>query len=122
MSRTVLLVDDTQTVRMFEKFILGALGYSLLEAENGQKAFDLAKEKKPDLVLLDVNMPVMDGLTCCRKLKEDPATQSIPVIMVTTKGEQSQIDEGFSAGCDDYVTKPIRKIELLAKIKQQLGE
>lgn len=117
----VLIVDDTDTVRMFQRMTLMAAGYELAEAKDGLQALDAVHRFQPDVILLDVNMPVLDGLECCRRLKSSSETSAIPVIVVTTRGFEAQVKEAYDAGCDDYVTKPIRKIELLAKIKQLVG-
>jgi CheY-like chemotaxis protein len=114
----VLIVDDTETILLFEKMMLGRLGYEIVMARNGQEALDVALRDSLDLILLDIMMPVMDGLEACRRLKSNPQTQNIPVIMVTTKGEQSMIDEAFKAGCNEYTTKPIDTLTLLAVIKK----
>lgn len=120
MPSRVLIVDDTDTVRMFQRMTLLTAGYELAEARNGQQALDVVQRFCPDVILLDVNMPVLDGLEACRRLKGAPETSAIPIIMVTTRGLEGQVKEAYDAGCDDYVTKPIRKIELLAKIKRLL--
>jgi CheY-like chemotaxis protein len=73
-----------------------------------------------DLILLDIIMPEMDGIEMCRKIKGDPTTKEIPIIMVTTKGEPDKVEQAFLAGCDDYVTKPIDKVELIDKVKKYL--
>lgn len=120
MSKTILLVDDTQTVIMTERMMLSELGFTIHTAKNGVEALKLAATIKPDLVLLDIVMPEMDGIETCRRLKEDPTTRGIPVVMVTTKGEPDKVEEAFLAGCNDYITKPIDKLELVAKVKAHM--
>lgn len=116
----VLLVDDAQTVLLFEKMLLKQLGFDFETACNGQEALEKARVYNPDLVLLDLMMPVMNGVDCCRAIKEDEDLKDIPIIMVTTISEQERIDECFAAGCSDYIFKPFRKPELLEKIKKHL--
>jgi CheY-like chemotaxis protein len=117
MSKRVLLVDDSETVIQFEKMILRGLGLELSSAKNGKLALERIAVQKPDLVLLDLMMPDMDGIETLRRLKENPNMQNIPVVVVTTKGDPELVKQAFEAGCDDYVTKPIDKMELLSKIK-----
>jgi CheY-like chemotaxis protein len=121
MSKRVLLVDDSETVLQFERMILRGLGLELSSAKNGVQALDQIAVQKPDLVLLDIMMPDMDGIETLRRLKESPSMQNIPVVVVTTKGDPELVKQAFEVGCDDYVTKPVDKVELLAKIKGLLG-
>jgi CheY-like chemotaxis protein len=122
MSKRVLLVDDSETVIQFEKMILRGMGFDIATAKNGKLALQQIAVQKPDLVLLDLMMPDMDGIETLRHLKEMPEAQGIPVIVVTTKGDPELVKQAFEAGCDDYVTKPVDKMELLTKIKGLLPE
>ncbi len=117
----LLLVDDTATVRMYERLVLGSEPFDIQEAENGEVALEKVKNWMPDAVLLDIMMPGIDGIEVCRQIKNNPTTADICVIMVTTKGEQEKIAEAFEAGCDDYVTKPISKVELVQKLRKHLA-
>jgi DNA-binding response OmpR family regulator len=119
--KKILLVDDSNTILMMEKFILRNDPYDLVTASNGEEAVLKAEQHQPDLVLLDVIMPKMGGFEACRRIRENPLTQSIPVIMVTTRGEAANVEAGWSSGCTDYVTKPINAVELLAKVRGILG-
>ena len=119
--KKVLLVDDTETVSLFEKMMLRDLSLSLRTASNGICALEEVGKNPPDLILLDVVMPELDGIETCRRLKENPATKDIPVVMVTTKGEPEMVERAFEAGCDDYITKPLDKIELLSKVTTFIG-
>lgn len=121
MRKKVLLVDDTDTVLLFEKTLLRGTGYQLRTAKNGRLALDEVGRDPPDLVLLDIMMPELDGIATCRALKEDPQTRHIPVVMVTTKGEPQMAQRAFEAGCDDYITKPLDRLELLSKVKAFLA-
>ncbi len=116
MPKSILLVDDTETVLLFEKTMLRGLGFELRIARNGEKALEEVQKGAPDLILLDIVMPGLDGIETCRRLKDNPETSHIPVVMVTTKGEPEMVERAFEVGCDDYITKPLDKMELLAKV------
>jgi DNA-binding response OmpR family regulator len=120
--KKILLVDDSNTILMMEKFILRNDPYELVSATNGEEAVRKAAEHQPDLILLDVIMPKMGGFEACRLIRENELTRSIPVIMVTTRGEAANVETGWANGCTDYVTKPINAVELLAKVRSLLGD
>ena len=120
--KKILLVDDSTTILMMEKFILRNDPYELMSATNGEEAVLKAAEHQPDLIMLDVIMPRMGGFEACRLIRENELTRSIPVIMVTTRGEAANVETGWANGCTDYVTKPINAVELLAKVRSILGE
>jgi DNA-binding response OmpR family regulator len=120
--KKILLVDDSNTILMMEKFILRNGPYELLTASNGEEGVRKAAEQIPDLILLDVIMPKMGGFEACRVIRDSEATKSIPIIMVTTRGEAANVEAGWANGCTDYVTKPINAIELLAKVRNFLGD
>src|SRR5262245_61119230 len=122
MSKRILLVDDSNTVLMMERMILSQARYELTCARNGAEAVERARAEHPDLILLDVIMPQMNGLDALSALRADEATRDIPVIMVTTRGEADTMEAGFARGCNDYVTKPVNSSELLAKVRDLLGE
>lgn len=119
--KKILLVDDAETVLMMERMILGR-DYDLMIAKDGQEAVEKASGERPDLILLDILMPVMSGIEACRMIRSDASTSSIPIIMVTTRGNEDNVKAAFESGCNEYVTKPINKVELLNKIKNLLGE
>ena len=118
MANKVLIVDDTETMRMAEKMMLSNEGYEIETAVDGVDALKKIAERKPDLVLMDIMMPRMDGIECCERIKVDANLSNIKVVMVTTKSEYERVKEAFAAGCDDYITKPIDKTELLSKMKE----
>ena len=120
--KKILLVDDSNTILMMEKFILRNGPYELVTAANGEEGVRKASEHLPDLILLDVIMPKMGGFEACRLIRSTEETKSIPIIMVTTRGEAANVEAGWSNGCTDYVTKPINAIELLAKVRNFLGD
>ena len=117
MSNKILIVDDTETMRLAQQMMLSDEGYDLSMAVDGVDALEKIKENKPDLILMDIIMPKMNGIECCNKIKSDSNLQDIKVVMVTTKSEYERIKEAFAAGCDDYITKPINKSELVTKIR-----
>ncbi len=120
MPSKILIVDDTETMRLYQHMLLSGQGYDLEMAENGVLALKKIDEFKPDLVLLDIMMPEMDGIECCRRIKSNPTTENTKVVIVTTKSEYGKVKEAFAAGCDDYVTKPINRTELLTKMSELL--
>jgi DNA-binding response OmpR family regulator len=120
--KKILLVDDSSTILMMEKFILRNGPYDLVTATNGEEGVRKAAEHLPDLILLDVIMPKMGGFEACRLIRGAEKTKSIPIIMVTTRGEAANVEAGWANGCTDYVTKPINSIELLAKVRNFLDD
>ena len=120
--KKILLVDDSHTILMMERCILQNGPYEIVTANNGEEAVEKAAVYQPDLILLDVIMPKMGGFETCRALRTAAATKTTPIIMVTTRGEAANVEQGWTSGCTDYVTKPINGIELLAKVTSLLGE
>ncbi len=100
--------------------MLSEAGYDLDTASNGREAVEKAKANVPDLILLDVVMPEMNGFEVCRALRADERTKNVPIILCTTRGESRNVEEGYKAGCSDYVTKPFLASELLSKIHEYL--
>ncbi len=117
---TILIVDDFQPNRLVLRGALGAAGYRVLQAESGEEALRIAHDKGPDLVLLDVMMPGMDGFETCRRLKADETTRAIPVVFTTSRDESASVVEGFRVGGADYISKPFSNEELLVRIETQL--
>ena len=120
--KTILLVDDSSTILMMEKFILRNDPYNLVTASDGEECVQKALSEQPDLILLDVVMPRMGGFEACRLIRDNQATKHIPIIMVTTRGEAENVENGWVNGCTDYVTKPINAGELLAKVRSLLSD
>jgi DNA-binding response OmpR family regulator len=120
--KKILLVDDSSTVLLMERMILSKNQYDVVTAKDGVEGVEKAVAEKPDLILMDVVMPRMDGFEACRKLREQDDTKAIPVIMVSTRGELASVETGYAAGCNEYVTKPINGLELLAKVRSCLGQ
>jgi DNA-binding response OmpR family regulator len=118
--KRILVVDDSKTATMMTSMILGKGSYEVLTAADGEEGIKLAQAERPDLILMDVVMPRMDGFEACRRLRRDDQTKAIPIIMVTTRGEVANAQLGYECGCDDYVTKPVNSVELLSKIRDHL--
>ncbi len=118
--KKILLVDDSATTLMMEQMVLRAQPYNIVTAKNGREAIERAAVEKPDLILLDVVMPEMNGFEACRRIRQHPVTKSTPIIMVTTRGEEQSVEIGYESGCSDYITKPINGAELLTKVRGYL--
>lgn len=117
MSLRILIVDDEpRYVRLMEANLIPE-GYNLLKAYNGQQAVEIVAQEKPDLVLLDIMMPVLDGFGACERIRE---FSDVPIIMVTAKGEEQSRVRGLDMGADDYIVKPFSAIELLARVRAVL--
>ncbi|MBI4180779.1 MAG: response regulator [Chloroflexi bacterium] len=119
--RKILLVDDEAPLRMLMAATLDGSGYQLFEATNGEEGLEVALREKPDLILLDVAMPKMNGFEVCRRIKSDPTTKDTVVIMLTAMSQQSDYNQGKETGADAYFTKPFSPIALLNKIKEVLA-
>ena len=117
--KKILLVDDSAAVLQLELVMLEG-HYEILTAQSGTEGLQIAINKVPDLILLDVMLPKLDGFELCRILRGIEVTKAIPIIMVTTLGDQKSQETAFAAGCNDYVSKPIDRTQLLAKIDRWL--
>jgi len=118
--QTVLVVDDEQDLLDLIEYNLIHEGFNVLKAENGKDGIRIARETLPDLVLLDIMMPIMDGLEVCDNLRRDPATRHIPIIFLTARGDEKTEVDGLDRGADDYITKPISTRKLMSRIKAVL--
>lgn len=122
-TKKILLVDDSCTARLVNRMIFSQKSnYVLLSASDGKEAVETAKRERPDLILMDIVMPRMTGLEACRVLKKDNETSGIPVILLTTRGEEQYVQEGYASGCSDYLTKPVNDTELIDLLQAYLGE
>ena len=119
-AKKILVVDDSSTTRMLEQMILAKGAYRVVTAKDGEEAVQKAKSETPDLILMDVIMPRMDGFEALKRIREADAVT--PIIMVTTRGEAANMEQGYARGCTEYVTKPIDAVELLAKVRECLGQ
>jgi len=120
MSATVLVVDDEKDLVDLVRYHLEKDGLKCLEARNGETALQLARERTPDLIVLDLMLPGVDGLEVCRKLRKDPKTSSVAIIMLTAKAEEVDRIVGLEMGADDYMVKPFSPRELVARVKAVL--
>lgn len=117
----VLIADDEPHIRKLVSFTLGNRGFEVIEATDGGEAFDRVREELPDIVLLDVMMPVMTGYEVLAKLKEDPSTCEIPVIMLSAKSQQTEIQAGLAGGACEYICKPFTPKDLVQRVAEILG-
>ena len=120
MTRRILIVDDNKDYADAEKAVLEDEGYEVLYAPNGEAALDLLSRETVDLVLLDVSMPHMDGYQVCQRIRENPDTARLNIIIVTARGSTEEMVTGLDAGADDYLPKPFEVPEFLARVRAQL--
>jgi CheY-like chemotaxis protein len=116
----ILIADDSATHRLLLEFMLDG-EYEVRVASDGEAALECAASFQPDLALLDVVMPRMDGLTTCRRLRALPSGQRMPIILVTSRRDEPDVEAGYASGCTDYIAKPVDRFELLAKIESWLA-
>ena len=116
----ILVADDNETNRDILATRLEANGYEVLHAGDGEQALAVTREQRPDLILLDIMMPKLDGIEVCRRLKADATLPFTPIVLVTAKAESSDVVEGLDAGADEYLTKPIDQKALVARVKALL--
>ena len=120
MSKRILLVEDQEDNRRIMRDLLSARGYELLEATDGEEGLAAAERERPDLILMDIQLPGLDGYEVTRRIKANPAFPHIPIIAVTSYALSGDDVKAFAAGCDAYVTKPFSPRVLLAKIREYL--
>jgi CheY-like chemotaxis protein len=118
---TILIVDDDPVIQKLLSVNFEMEGYLVLTANDGVEGLEKAQSELPDLVLVDVMMPRMDGLEAAHRLKSDPATKHIPVVLLSAKAQSTDVHGGLEAGADDYVTKPFDPLELLDKVAALIG-
>ena len=122
MSKKILVVEDTEDNRQILRDLLGMAGYEMVEAQDGAQGVAMAAEHRPDLILMDIQMPVMDGYEATRQIKADPALTSIPVIAVTSYALSGDEAKTRAAGCDGYIAKPYSPRQMLAAVREILGD
>jgi len=120
MSKCILVVEDQVDNRQILRDLLGNAGYELTEAENGEEAIAAVARRRPDLILMDIQLPIMDGYETTRRLRTNPDLESVPIIAVTSYALAGDEDKALAAGCDGYVTKPYSPRDLLAKVRVYL--
>jgi two-component system cell cycle response regulator DivK len=118
MSRRILVVEDHEDNRRILRDLLTSAGYELLEAVTGEDGVALAERERPDLILMDIQLPGLDGYEATRRIKANPALRAIPIIAVTSYALSGDDQKALAAGCDSYVTKPFSPRALLAKIRE----
>ena len=118
---TVLLAEDDADIRDLVTFKLREAGYEVRAFEDGLSALASAQDDRPDLALLDIMMPGMSGLDVCRELRADPATSAVPIILLTARAQESDIETGFAVGADDYIVKPFSPRELASRVHAVLA-
>lgn len=125
MTKKILIADDEQPLRLLVRATLedesGEERYEIIEAADGNEALEVARQERPELILLDIQMPGQSGLEVCRILKGDPATSDLMIVMLTAKGQQSDRERGLAAGADDYFAKPFSPLELLQLVDRVMG-
>ena len=121
MPRTVLIVDDSPTIRGFAKLFLKQLPVDVVEAEEGMQALEMVRANPPDVIVVDINMPGMDGLAFTRELRADPKIAAIPVVLLTGDRSEQIKQKGRDAGASDFLEKPIKGAELQTVVKRFLG-
>jgi two-component system, cell cycle response regulator DivK len=120
MSKRILVVEDQEDNRRILRDLLTSVGYQIIEAEDGESGITAAEAQRPDLILMDIQMPIMDGYEATRQIKANPELRAIPIIVVTSYALSGDEDKARSAGCDDYIAKPYSPRQMLAKIKEHL--
>ena len=120
MTKRILVVEDQEDNRQILRDLLGSVGFTMIEAGDGAEALVQAAKERPDLILMDIQLPVMDGYEATRRIKANPDWKAIPIIVVTSYALSGDAEKARAAGCDDYVTKPYSPRQLLAKIREYL--
>ena len=121
MTKTIMTVDDSASVRLMVNFTLRELGYEILEAENGKEALKKLEKKKIHMMITDINMPEMDGISLVKKMRANPDYKFIPIIMLTTESQIEKKNEGKKAGATGWIVKPFKPDQLVAVVKRVLG-
>ena len=121
MTKRILIVEDTEDNRQIMRDLLSSVGYTLIEAQTGEEGVRMAKAHKPDLILMDIQLPVMDGYEATRQIKKVPELKATPIIAVTSYALAGDEAKTRAAGCDGYVAKPFSPRQLLLKVREFLG-
>jgi CheY-like chemotaxis protein len=118
----ILIAEDERDIRDLIAFTLRFAGYEVLTANNGEEAVQMTQKELPDLVLTDVRMPKMTGYEACKLIKADPATRHIPVVFLSAKGQEAEVQTGLASGGDEYLLKPFAPDQLTRKVAEILGK
>ena len=121
MSKKIPVVEDTEDNRQILRDLLGMAGYEMVEAHDGAQGVAMAAEHMPDLILMDIQMPVLDGYEATRRIKADPALAAIPIVAVTSYALSGDEQKARAAGCNDYIAKPYSPRQMLAKVREIIG-
>jgi two-component system cell cycle response regulator DivK len=121
MTKCILVVEDQEDNRQILRDLLGNAGYELTEAEDGEDAIAAVARRRPDLILMDIQLPLMDGYEATRRIRTNPDLKSVPIIAVTSYALAGDEDKALAAGCNGYVTKPYSPRDLLAKVRTYLA-
>lgn len=121
MTKTIMTVDDSASVRLMVNFTLKELGYHIVEAENGMEALKKLEKKQIDMLITDINMPELDGISLVKKVRANPAYKFIPIIMLTTESQAEKKNEGKAAGATGWIVKPFKPDQLAAVVRKVLG-
>ncbi|PWG63558.1 response regulator transcription factor [Sediminicurvatus halobius] len=122
MAQHVLIVDDEPNIVLSLEFLLSRSGFSVATANDGEGALAAAREQRPDVVLLDIMLPGMDGYELCQALREQPGLESVPILMLTARGREVDREKGLSLGADDYIVKPFSTREVVERVRRLAGE
>lgn len=117
----ILVAEDERDIRELIAFTLRFAGFDVMLATNGAEAVEMAEASPPDLIILDVRMPKMSGYEACRRLKENPRTSAVPVVFLSAKGQESEIQQGLASGADEYILKPFAPDELIQQVRDILN-
>ena len=121
MSRRILVIEDHEENRRILRLLLASAGYEVIEAVTGEEGVTSAETRRPDLILMDIQLPGLDGYEATRRIKANPALHQIPIIVVTSYALSGDDAKALAAGCTDYVTKPFSPRQLLAKVRDHIG-
>ncbi|MGH8717574.1 MAG: response regulator transcription factor [Burkholderiales bacterium] len=122
MAKKILIVDDEPNIVTSLEFLMDVNGYEVCIARNGEEALNQVAAEKPDLILLDVMMPIKNGFEVCQKIRENPDWQNIKIIMLTAKGRDIEVEKGLAIGANAYTTKPFSTQELVQRVRELLGD
>ncbi|MDX2439574.1 MAG: response regulator [Desulfobacterales bacterium] len=122
MPKKILIVDDEPSIIVPVQFLMEQNGYDVMVAFSGEEAMEIIAEKKVDLILLDIMLPVIDGFEVCQRVRENPRWNKIKIILLTALGSDANVEKGLALGADAYITKPFSNIEIVDKVKELLEE
>ncbi|GAB4486886.1 MAG: hypothetical protein Fur0016_16940 [Anaerolineales bacterium] len=118
----IVIAEDEPDIRELIAFTLRFAGYEVIAGSNGEEGYQLAKAERPDLVMLDVRMPKLTGYEACKRIKAEPELTNVPVIFLSAKGQENEIEQGFAAGAEEYLLKPFAPDQLVERVKTVLAK